>query len=390
MANKYNIFWIDDEHEALKAFKFQAKDNDIILFPFKSLNSGMADLKKNFHKYDGILLDAKIIENDSDAAGSEDTDFIHRAKEDILQLPKKFEIFVLTGQAEAYNDNTFSKAFKRVYQKGMETETERLFSDLKEAADKQQDTQIRHDHHRVFDVCTEKYIGEAAAFDILSFLKDEHQNDSEKYFNSIRQIVEDIFKAFHKFKLLPEEFVSPIVALNPSSLFLCGKEQYEKTDKKYKRYKHFEETYLPYPIANSLRNILSITQDASHRSSVMEHVKEIKSPYLFKAILFQLLDVTVWFKDYVDSNPIKENWEIADSDSTIGNWGTTEKDWVVGKVSIISENGYGTFKPDSSTNTLSIIPRMVDKYNLKQSDKIKVKTKKVEGNKTHIKEIFKL
>jgi hypothetical protein len=392
MAKEYNIFWIDDEHEALKSFKFQAKDNNIILFPFKSLNSGIADLKKNFHKYDGILLDAKIIENDNDVAGSEDTYFVHRAKEEILKLPKVFDIFVFTGQAEAYNDNTFGKVFNRdrVYQKGTETETERLFTDLKETADKQPDTHIRHNHSRVFDVCTEKYIGEDAAFDILSFLKGEHQNDSEKYFNGIRQIVEDIFKACYKFKLLPKDFVSPSVALNQSSIFLCGKEQNENTDKKYKQYKHLEETHLPYPIANNLQNILSVTQNASHRSSVMEHVKKTKSPYLFKAILYQLLEVIVWFKDYVDSNPTKENWELTDLKSGKEDLEATKDDSVEGTVQEIAENGYGTFKPDSSPNTISIIPKMVKEYNLNQKDRIKVITEKVDNNKTHIKHIQKI
>lgn len=390
MAKKYNIFWIDDEHEALKSIKFQARDNDIILYPFKSLNAGIADLKKNYHKYDGILLDAKILENDNDVAGSEDTEFVHRAKEEIIQLPKKFDIFVLTGQAEAYKDNTFGKAFKRVYQKGMESQIEQLFKDLKEAADKQPDTQIRHEHQRVFEACTEEYIGEVAALDILSFLKDEHQNDSERYFNGIRQIVEDIFTAFCKFKLLPKDFIEPSVALNPSSIFLCGKEQYKKTDEKYKQYKHIAETHLPRPIANSLKSIVSITQDASHRSSIVEHVKATKSPYLFKAILFQLLEVIVWLKDYVDSKPIKENWEIIDSNSKKEDCDETENKWLFGSVLKIADNGYGTFKPDSSANTLSIIPNMIKKYNLHQNDRIKVKTKKAGNNKTHIQEIYRL
>jgi hypothetical protein len=293
---------------------------------------------------------------------------------------------VFTGQAEAYNDNTFGKAFKRVYQKGMETETKRLFADLKETANKQPDTQIRHNHYRVFEVCTEKYIGEAAAFDILSFLKGEHQND----FNGIRKIVEDFFKACYKFKLLPKDFVSPTVALNPSSIFLYGKKQDEKTDKKYKQYKHLEGTHLPHLIANNLKNILSIVQDASHSGSVMKHVNETKSPYLFKAILFQLLDVIVWFKDYVDSNPIKENWEITDLKSAEEDWEATKEDLIVGTVQEIAENGYGTFKPDSSTTTISIIPKMVKENNLNQKDRIKVRTEKVDNNKTHITHIQKI
>ena len=36
-------------------------------------------------------------------ADTEDTDYVHRAKERILQLPKKFDIHILTGQAEAFD-----------------------------------------------------------------------------------------------------------------------------------------------------------------------------------------------------------------------------------------------------------------------------------------------
>ena len=88
----YNILWIDDEHESLTSTKGRAKSNGINLIGFKSLNSGMSELERNLHFYDGILLDAKFYENDDDIAGSEDTDNVHRAKERLLQLNKKFEI----------------------------------------------------------------------------------------------------------------------------------------------------------------------------------------------------------------------------------------------------------------------------------------------------------
>ena len=91
----YNILWIDDEHESLSGTKGRAKRNGIHLIPFKSLNSGMSELEKNSSFYDGVLLDAKFFENEDDIQGSEDTEYVHRAKEQLIQLPKKFEIFVL-------------------------------------------------------------------------------------------------------------------------------------------------------------------------------------------------------------------------------------------------------------------------------------------------------
>ena len=41
---------------------------------------------------------------------------------ELLQLKKKFEVFVLTGQAEAYEDKTFKKSFTKVYKKGSDDE----------------------------------------------------------------------------------------------------------------------------------------------------------------------------------------------------------------------------------------------------------------------------
>ena len=65
MSNKiYNILWVDDEHEDMPAFKRSALDFDLKLFPFKSLDAGMAELERNLILYDGVLLDAKFFEKE--------------------------------------------------------------------------------------------------------------------------------------------------------------------------------------------------------------------------------------------------------------------------------------------------------------------------------------
>ena len=73
-------------------------------------------------------------------------------------------------------------------------------------------------------------------------------------------------------------------------------------------------------LANYLKTILTITQAGSHRSNIDHHVRTVKTTYLFKSVLFQLLDVLVWFKIYIDSDPKKENWvrieQNIDSNST--------------------------------------------------------------------------
>ncbi|MCB0708923.1 MAG: hypothetical protein KDC15_05985 [Chitinophagaceae bacterium] len=387
----YNILWIDDEHESLAGTKGRAKRNGINLIPYKSLNNGMSELESNFPYYDGVLLDAKFFENEDDIQGSEDTYNVHRAKERLLQLKKKFEVFILTGQAEAYEDKTFKKAFTKVYKKGSDDEIDRLFADIKLAAATQEDTQIRHAYKRVFDVCTEKYIGELAGQDILNLLKVNDDLHIDDNLNAIRKIVEDLFTAFGKFRLLPLEFVTPGVALNESSKFLAGKTA-DGTPFSEKGYQHLEETHLPPHIASSLRSLLSVTQAGSHRSKIDLHVKTIKTPFLFKSVLFQLLDVLTWFKVYADSNPKPENWIRIDAVSETNS--ESAGDAVMGKViNINQQKGFAFFKPDAIGENVFIPPHLVANHSLEDQMPVQVEIEQYIDNrsgdtKTRVKRIL--
>lgn len=378
----YNILWIDDEHETLTGTKGRAKRNGINLIPFKSLNSGMDELERNYPFYDGVLLDAKFFENEDDVQGTEDTYNVHRAKERLLQIKKKFEVFVLTGQAEAYEDKTFKKAFTNVYKKGSDEEIDRMFSDIRIAAAKQEDTQIRHNYKRVFDVCTEKYIGEFAGQDILNLLKVNDDTNIDNYFNAIRKVVEDLFIAFNKFNLLPSEFVTPSVALNQTSIFLAGQDQYENTDAVYKQHKHLQETHLPKQIASYLRSILSITQAGSHRSEIDNYVKTIRTTYLLKSISFQLLDVLIWFKMYVDSNPKKENWVKVETETEEAKHNEV---YICGKViNINPHKGFAFFKPDEGGDNIFIPPHLVTNHSLIEELPVQVEIEEYTPNGTNL------
>lgn len=391
----YNILWIDDEHETLSGTKGRAKRNGINLIPFKSLNGGMSELERNYPFYDGVLLDAMIFENEDDVKGTEDTYNVHRAKERLLHLKKKFEIFVLTGQKAVYESRDFNQSFTKVYSKGSDDEIDRLFADIKEAAARQEDTQLRHSYKRVFDVCTEKYIGEYAGQDILNLLKVEDESNIDNHFNAIRKIIEDLFSAFHKFNLLPAQFVSPNVAINQSSIFLAGQEQNERTDAVYKQHRHLEDTHLPPQIAYYLRSILAVTQSGSHRSNIDHHVRTVKTPFLLKSVFFQLLDVLVWFRMYVNSNPKTENWEQIEA-TTESEVTATDK-LVHGKVINVNlQKGFAFFQPDALGDNVFIPPHLVsshflqdempiqvevEEYNDNRSGDVKTRVKRIEGTK---------
>jgi cold shock CspA family protein len=287
---------------------------------------------------------------------------------------------VLTGQSEVYEDRTFKKAFTKVYKKGNDEEIDRLFTDIKYSAATQEDTQLRHSYKRVFDVCTENYIGEYAGQDLLNLLKVNDETNIDNHFNAIRKIVEDLFTAFSKFRLLPIEFITPVVGLNESSKFLAGKGA-DGSLFIEKGYQHLEETHLPPQIAYYLRSILTITQAGSHRSNIDRHVRTVKTPFLLKSVFFQLLDVLVWFKMYVDSNPKKENWIIVEANAESNPLETVEL--IPGKViNVNTIKGFAFFKPEAEGDNIFIPPHLVSSHLLQEEQPIRVEIQEYTDNRT--------
>lgn len=75
------------------------------------------------------------------------------------------------------------------------------------------------------------------------------------------------------------------------------------------------------------------------------------------------MDVLIWFREYVDLNPNiednKKSW--INTESIIHNG-----DWITGTIIKIHENGFGTFKPDTSTQTIGIVPKLSKNILLKK------------------------
>jgi len=206
MAKKYNVLWIDDKHEELDGFKIQAAQNDIVFKSFKSRKAGMAELEQNYPFYDGVLLDAKFFEEEDDAVGSEGLAALNAAKENLLQLPKKFEIFVLTGQAQLFEDKTFNTFVPRYYRKGIAEDINKLFSDIKQAADNQADTQIRHDNPEVFEVFEKGYLSKSVELQVLELIKASmptNRVEIKAMLTNIRSIHESCMLQLESIRVVP-------------------------------------------------------------------------------------------------------------------------------------------------------------------------------------------
>lgn len=311
---KYNVLWFEDQYEDLDAINMTAIDFGVKLVPFKSYEGGMKELRRNSFQYDAVLLDAKFLLSEDDEKGTEDYRGLNKVLRELGSLPKQFEPFILTGQEEMKNNPVVEGMEARLYYKGFKGVEEQLFTDLVESAKKQPDTQLRLEHKVVFDVCTDEYIGGTAGQDILAALK-SNGNGAEQL-NSLRKVVEDVFKAMNKKGLLPDEFVEPHLLLNPTCRFLSGKPC--DIDRIGKSFLMDRNHAIPSIRQSQLWNILKMVQDGSHRGEVDKEARKASSSYLVSSTRDQLFDFLIWFKDHVDSDPPMAMWTETVSKSSSG------------------------------------------------------------------------
>lgn len=292
----YNVLWIDDEYESLSGTKGRAKRNGINLIPYKSLNGGMSELERNYPFYDGVLFDAKFFENENDLPGSEDTDFVFRANERLHQLPKKFEVFVLTAQAEAYDDRTFKKAFAKVYEKGKEEDVVRLFEDIKESAKKQVDTQIRHDNKGVFSIFELGYLPAKIEIQVLELFKaklPENRTQIKSILTNIRSIQESCFLQLESIGVIPDSqaTLNNIVRHLSGNIMNTGT-KHEPTTKQYQN-DSIENLHkwLYFTCGKYIHNL----KDDNYNGYMI-------SNYAVLSLKNGILEILLWFKKVYEEN----------------------------------------------------------------------------------------
>ena len=380
MNKIYKVIWFDDEHESLSNIIETAHLNDIQLIGFSNASDGLTDLKINYHKYDAVLVDGKFYRKPGLSGDAIDNLAFTDVMKELgnLKSIKILPCFLLSGQTSFTRDkNELIEVFEinRTYDKLKNEDIAALWENIKIEADKQIDTQIRHQYQDIFELCDETFLGEKTAIYFLNLIKvaqsDETQNVT-KSFNEMRSILEILFKKLNDLQLIPDGVYDGNGWINKSSLFLAGK---------HEQFKWIENPIQPV-VLHQLYNLLQIVQDASHEVSeklhlgVKQYVETGNNKYLFKASLFQLMDILIWFKKFILMNPNStENQKLW---TVINNEG-----WIKGTVFRIADNGFGTFKAHISETTATIIPPKVKELNLSENQEIEVLLK-IENNKNII------
>ncbi len=387
--NRYKVIWFDDEHKTLDIIREKAYVNGIDLIGFDNSKEGINELEKRIEYYDAAISDGIFFQ----APGQSGDSVTDIALFDVgmalnrLKHRKNLPWFILSGQDKFTKEkNSFANAFKenKVYDKLNEDHLVSLWEMIKNEADKQLETQIRHEYSKVFDLCTDKYIGEDASKHLMVILKSFKDStivfDDELYFTQIRIIIEKLFRKANQIGLLHDKCVEGgKVNLTESSLFLSG----EIT-------KHLEvsceKSHFTKIISDLVKSILFITGAASHtveaeikkNINLTEFRNTIRTPYLLYSLTFQLMDVLIWFKSYSDNNQDvilnKSYWlpKIEVSDELI--------EGIV--INYNADKGFAFFKPNNGASNTIIPPHLVSNHSLQNNMPIIVEIEEYEDNKS--------
>jgi hypothetical protein len=391
---RYNVLYVEDMPKDL--FLDNAYEENIDVVILKYYDDLIKELSMKDHPWDAVILDAfgKCNEDDPKlgfSGLSKATKFL-----DSLNGDKSIPYFIYTGEDEKFGGkyNEFSDTYEVYYEKGIGDE--KLIKDIKKAIEDQPNAIIRQRYPKVFKLFKEGFVDnkeyEKNLINILKSIDNDLEIDDELYFNQLRQILEETMRRAYLIGLLHEKCLAhneSKVTLSYATRFLSGQRIDDlgiKSDK----------THFPKIISDHVWSIITITNIGSHaekefkeqsEANLKEYRKMLNTPYLLYSLTFKLMDVLLWFSEYIKENDNielnKSLWvDLSETDVS------SDGKWIIGTVTRIAENGWGTFAPDESTETIGIPPSMVRDNSIEEYQKIEVITKpNSDGTKQHIESI---
>ena len=367
----YKVLWIDDDFN--KDFDRLAYQNGISLTHFKTSREGMASLESGLKtsNYDAVILDGLAYNESENEEHSIDGLINSLNKITELRQLKWFPVFVFTGELNKLEYKGDIKWVERfnvpIVIKGVDNKG--FIDDLIKEVDKQEITQLKHKYPNAFLICDDNYIGSKEFTRVLQLVKDienpENIINQQDALPPIRKILEAIFKKLNNLGLIPDEIQNNPGAINGASFFLAGNNS---------GYSYTEELIHPV-IAESIRHLISLTQDASHNEGTKlkadTYLSTSLNTFLYQSLCFSMIEVLDYLKLFIDNNSDKIRNQAKWDEIKVN---TSTSNTLKGEVSRIADNGWGTFKQAGSSQEISIPPVLVTSNNLMLNQSIEVTT----------------
>lgn len=385
--SKYKVLWVEDIFD--KNFDRLAYQNGLELVHFTTSKEGMNSLKQDFKKntqlYDAVILDGLAYNNSEDEEHS--IDGLINSLNTIQDLKQKkwLPVYIFTGELNKMEYKGDVKWVENydvpIRIKGVDNK--RFIDELIKDIENQEITQLKIKYPNAFAICSDNYLGKKELTRVLQIVKDIENPESiinqQDALVPMRKILEAIFQKLNNIGFIPDEIQNGNGAINGASIFLAGSN---------KDYQYKEELIHPV-IAEAIRHLISLTQDASHNEGTKlkadTYLSKSLNTFLYQSLCFLMIEVLEYLKPFIDNNGNKSTNEAKWDEVKVN---TSTSNTLTGEVSRIADNGWGTFKEAGNTQEISIPPAMVTTNNLTLNQSIEVTTEPSPCNtKTFIKQI---
>jgi hypothetical protein len=300
MNKCYKVIWFDDEHESLSNIIEHAHLNDIQLIGFNNALDGITDLKINYHKYDAVLVDGKFYRKPGLSGDAIDnlafTDVMKELRS--LKSIKILPYFLLSGKTSFTRDkNELIEVFeiKRTYDKLNNDDIAALWENIKIEADKQIDTQTRHDHPEIFSIFHAGYLGVEVELQVLELIKvalPTNRVDTKALLSNIRSIQESCLLKLEEISVIPNAQAPINIVLKHLSGNKSAASNWQATSKEYQN----------DAIENLHKWIYFTCGKYIHNLKDENYNDYLISNYAVESLRTGLLELLLWFKKTYEEN----------------------------------------------------------------------------------------
>lgn len=309
-TNVYNIIWADDDIDALKdRYEKRFTKNGLSIIGIAHNGEELEQqLSEKIDFVDAVIVDANFNETEVDIDDERDTSGLTFTRTHLLKVYPNTPFILFTQREDELINKKYQNIHakflqefprhKRWFHKNDDDELIEMFDSIKEEVDDRNSDQfrIRQKYRKEFEAA--KLIPNAENLllkGILSEVTNDLSNEAiVECFTPVRMICENIID-----QCQAREYIPYISSLNSVCDFLSLKE--------------VEGFKLTTPImhktlVSSLEYFLSITQDGSHDKSclpleVIDYVRRRNNNNLYRAMLYIVMDLLLWYKDLIDNNP---------------------------------------------------------------------------------------
>lgn len=290
MSNPIPILLIDDDKLYSESLILIGRSYEINIKHFETGKEAFEHLKNNPYAYKGIIFDARCVWDNSKESKENDK-FLNRAILELERFEKEYQVYypmvVNTGYIDGFQDEkeAIENRNGKIFQKsGNEDNSPALFDFLK---DKIQNTE-EWIYRDVFEIFTLGYLDNNLRINLKEIIRKMNVNVAiHDNFTALRKILEQIYIKIKEKdpNNIPDELVGNLESM---WRYLSGM----RTNSRVSNISFQIPNRIFNPtISSTIKLLEEWTSNNSHTYS--------GSSYIYKSVVFALLEILLWFKDFM-------------------------------------------------------------------------------------------